>query len=263
MFSTSRVVPALFLLGLTAQGAVADSTLGVGAEYSEGDYGTGETSRSWYIPVDWRYTAGAYSASVTIPWLSVDGSTLVAPGGRPISSSGMGGVGGGGGGSGSTATTHSDSGLGDVVLSGSYQLLSESQNRPWVAATAKVKLGTADETKGLGTGETDYTLQLEAAKGMFSGYAGYSVLGDSATVDYNNVAFAGLALSIPLTASHTLGVDYYTEQAALDGMEDPRQAGIALSGDLEGGKGYALYYRVGLSDSSADSVMGVNFTLPL
>lgn len=261
MFIKKREFFSALILSFGLQSVSADSGYSLGAEYSEGDYGTGETTSAWYIPFGWRYGSGDFSASVTIPYLVVEGSSLVTFDGRPVAPSGMGTGGtGGGGGTTTTATTRTDSGLGDIVLSGSYQLLSESELRPWVAATLKAKLGTADEVKGLGTGENDYTLQLEVAKGMLYGYAGYRLLGDTATLDYNDVAFVGAALNFPLAQSHDLSVEYYTEEAALSGMDDIQEATLSVGGELSRKMNYSLYFTAGLSDSSADSVIGVNFS---
>jgi hypothetical protein len=249
----SAVLSAL-LLAVFAAPVVADSGFSLGAEYSQGDYGTGETTRSWYFPFAWRYRSDDFRASVTVPFVMVDGSSLVSAGGMRLSPSGMGGGMGGG------STTRTASGLGDVLLSGSYLLLNESASRPWLATTAKVKFGTADETRGLGTGENDYSLQLDAGKGLFSGYAGYRMLGDTATVDYNDVAFVGAGLTLPLGKSRDLGVEYYTEEAALDGTDAIQQATLSLSGEASSSLDYSVYYIAGLSDSSADSVIGINFS---
>ena len=252
-----EVLYALFL-GLGLQSASADSGYSLGAEYSEGDYGTGVTSRAWYIPFAWRYGNDDIRASVTVPYLIIEGSSLVTFDGRRISPSGM-GMGGGGSG-GTSSTTRTESGLGDIMLSGSYLLLSEADTRPWVAATAKVKLGTADENKGLGTGENDYAVQLDAGKGVLYGYAGYRVLGDTAAVDYNDVSFIGAELSFPMGKSNTFGIKYYTEQASLDGMDDVREASLSLGGEVSKEMDYSIYYVAGLTDSSADSVIGISLS---
>jgi hypothetical protein len=240
------------------QGAVADTSISLGAEYSEGDYGTGETTTSWYVPFSWRYAGTAFSAAITIPYLSVSGSSLVTFDGRPLAPGGMSGGGGGGG-----STTHTDSGLGDVLLSGGYQLLDGANEGLWMSVRGIVKLGTADAEKGLGSGENDYTVQLEAAMGALSGYTGYTLIGDTDTIDYNDVAFVGVALDFPLGKRHGLGLEYYSEQASLDGMDDVQEATISLGGPVSRGLNYSLYYTAGLSDSSAESLIGVNFSTPM
>lgn len=255
MITTNRFAISAFVLAISTAPVLADSGFSLGAEYSQGDYGTGDTTRSWYFPFAWHYRGGDFRASVTVPFVMVDGSSQVTGGGMRLAPSGMGGGGMGGG-----SSTRIASGLGDVLLSGGYRLLSESASRPWLAATAKVKFGTADETQGLGTGENDYSLQLDAGKGIFSGYAGYRMLGDTATLDYNDVAFVGAALTLPLGKTRNLGVEYYTEEASLSGMDDLQQATLSLNGEMSREMDYSVYFIAGLSDSSADSVIGINFS---
>lgn len=260
MFKSKEVIAAALFAALGLQSAVADTSFSLGAEYSEGDYGTAETTTSWYVPLGMRYASGDFGASITIPYVSVSGSSLLTADGRPIVPMGSGGMGGMGGGGTTTATTRTDAGLGDVVLGASYQLMSEGESRPWVGTSAKVKLGTADESVGLGTGETDYTLQLEVAKGIFYGYAGYTLLGDTVTTDYNDVSFVGAELGFPVAERSTLSIGYYTETASLDGMDDVQEASLSLSGEMGSDLNYSLYYVAGLSDSTADSVVGINIS---
>lgn len=60
--------------------------------------------------------------------------------------------------------------------------------------TGKIKFGTADEDKGLGTGETDVSFQAEAYKSytpqltLFAGL-GHAILGDSEAIPLDNVFF--------------------------------------------------------------------------
>lgn len=260
MSTIKRVTLPLLFLSIASPMALADSGWSIGAEYSEGDYGTTETTTSWYLPVAWRYAQGNVSAGITVPYVSVSGSALVSFDGRPLAPSGTSGGGAGAGAGVPTTTSRSVSGLGDVVLSGGYQLLGGEGDSTWLNIGASAKLGTADEVKGLGSGENDYTLQLEAAKGMLYGFVGYTLIGDTALVDYNDVASMGVALDIPLDNGNNLGLEYFTEQAALDGGEDISQATLSLGGDMDGGFGYSLFYTAGLSDSSADSIIGLNIS---
>lgn len=66
----------------------------------------------------------------------------------------------------------------------------------YVDVTAKVKLCTADEEKGLGTGEMDYALPGEWYKnfehvGLF-GAIGYEVYGDPPGTELDNAVFASI-----------------------------------------------------------------------
>ncbi len=246
----------VMLLAATAQGVAAESSYSVGVEYSSGDYDSGDTTHAWYIPVGWQYYNGRMMAEVTLPWLIVEGSSDVTYDGRRLSGSGM----GSGGGGGTSASSRTASGMGDIIVGAGYLLLPQGASRPQLAARAKVKFGTASVRKGLGTGENDYSLQLDVAQGMFEGLVGYRWLGDTSTVDYNDIAFAGAALTWPLGADYGVRLGYYAEQASLSGSDDVNELTAAFNGRFENRFAYSVYYTAGFTDSSADSVIGASIS---
>ncbi len=142
----------LFALGLLAfaQGALAadagEFSLGVGFNYSSGEYGTSTITEILSIPVIARYDHGPWIFKLTIPYLSISGGTSVVPGiGRVTSSNPKRR---GDGASEATAT-----GLGDIVASATYTAFYNSATTFGVDVTGRVKLGTADRDQGLGTAE--------------------------------------------------------------------------------------------------------------
>jgi hypothetical protein len=94
----------------------------------------------------------------------------------------------------------SESGFGDIDVGLKYRLLDEGA-APALAVMATVKMPTADEAKGLGTGETDYGLKLLASKGFGSVAAhlnlGYTVIGEPDGADWDDVISYGLGVLIP------------------------------------------------------------------
>ncbi|MCR4333225.1 MAG: hypothetical protein NUV34_11075, partial [Sulfuricaulis sp.] len=165
MIMNNHVMPVVFMLCATLlpvphQASAAtdgETSVILGAEYTSGDYGTSSKTKIWYFPVTLRYETDANAASVTVSYLSVEGRGDVV-------------VTGGGMGMGSqtvkrTSTvngTRTDSGFGDVILTGSHKLSGTAASR--IDLTGKIKLGTADETDNLGTGENDYAVQLDFEK---------------------------------------------------------------------------------------------------
>src|SRR3979490_985920 len=83
----------LFALGLLAcaQGALAADTgefsLGVGFNYSSGEYGTSTTTESLSVPIIARYDRGPWIFKLTVPYLSISGGTSVVPGVGRVTSS--------------------------------------------------------------------------------------------------------------------------------------------------------------------------------
>ena len=247
--------------------AAAESNLSVslGGEYTTGSYGTGTDTSIWYFPFWLSYASDVTSFSITVPYLIVEGPGNViptsndTPRGMPPGMGAMqvmrpGGVPPG-------APTSTESGLGDVVLSGSVRLVAEATAQPRVDLTGKIKLATADEEKNLGTGENDYAVQLDLEKGMFFGYVGYRVYGDPPGINLDNVVYGLVGLSRPLDSATRAGVSLYAQQAAAAGTDNQLELNLFLSHQLA--KGYQLrpYAIFGLSDGSPDWGVGVTLAM--
>jgi hypothetical protein len=230
-----------------------------GAEYTEGDYGTDITTSTWYVPFTLGYSGEDYALSITVPFISVSGSAEVT-GVSSSSFSGKGGMKGGGSSTNTTTTsteTRTDSGLGDVILKGSYQLLAETQDRPLLGVTGKVKFGTASKHDNLGTGETDYSLQLDMAKGPLDGFIGYMWLGDTSSMNYDDIAFGAIAYTLPLNSKWRMRAEYYAEQAATSGDDPVQELNVGFLRPLSEKQNLKLYLIKGFSDSSPDWGAGV------
>ena len=247
--------------------AAADGSLSVslGGEYTTGSYGTGTDTSIWYFPFWLSYDTGVTSFSVTVPYLIVDGPGNViptsndtprgmAPGMGAMQVMRPGGVPPG-------TSSRTESGLGDVVLSGSVRLVAEAAAQPRVDLTGKIKLATADEDKNLGTGENDFAVQLDLEKGMFFGYVGYRVYGDPPGINLDNVFYGLVGLSRPLDSANHAGVSLYTQQAAAADADQQLELNLFLSHQIS--KGYLLrpYAIFGLSDGSPDWGVGVTLAL--
>ncbi|MFO7594314.1 MAG: hypothetical protein R6X15_09765 [Pseudomonadota bacterium] len=254
-FALTAVAAALTLI-LPAV-SQAGFSLTSGAEYTRGDYGTDTDTSIWYVPFTMGYAGENSFFSVTVPYVYVDGSTEVT-GVRSTQLPGMGGA------KQDTTTTtieeRTDDGLGDIQLRASYQLLGETANRPWLGVTGKVKLGTADEDKYLGTGENDYSVQLDMAKGPVDGYIGYLVLGDTDTNDYDNAFFGAVGYTISAKRNWKVRPEFYAEQEVLNDVDPVREFSVTFSTPLESNRRVNLYLIKGLSDSSPDWGAGVMVT---
>src|SRR5438552_18176350 len=150
-------------LGLLAfaQGALAadagEFSLGVGFNYSTGEYGTSTTTEILSIPIVARYDHAPWIFKLSIPYLSISGGTSVVPGiGRVTSSNPKRR---GGGASEATAT-----GLGDIVASATYTTFYNSVTTFGVDLTGSVTLRTADRDQALGTGANDYGMPPDQYK---------------------------------------------------------------------------------------------------
>jgi hypothetical protein len=232
-----------------------DYTFTVGAEYTSGKYGADIDTTMQQIPFILGYTTEQYAWSITVPYVRISGSedvTFSSSTKSPMFS---------------TTTTsnveHTDSGLGDITLSGTYQIQDETKVKPWLAVTGKIKLGTADETKQLGTGENDYSVQLEIAKKAVHAFAGYKIIGDTSTVNFNDIMFGAVGITIPLNKDWTSVAEFYTEQASVSGVDNIQEVNLSLSKSLKDKKKFNMYIIKGLTDSSHDWGAGISMSYPL
>lgn len=230
----------------------------LGAEYTSGDYGTSSKTKIWYFPVTLRYETDVNAASVTVSYLSVEGQGDVV-------------VGGGGMGMGAqpvkrTTTqtgTRTNSGFGDVILTGSHKLSGTASSR--IDLTGRIKFGTADETDNLGTGENDYSVQLDfekdAAGNTVYGSAGYKILGDPPGTDYRNVFYGSIGFSHKLDAVRAAGITFDAQQAALAGSSGQSELTFYLSDKLDRKTRLTGYVLKGLTNGSPDWGLGVTLAI--
>ncbi len=121
--------------------------VGTGVDYSRGDYDEDVDTEMIYVPFTVTYLFDQFAPTptsrdqlelkVSVPYLDVEGALEA----------------------GAEDSTR-EKGIGDIQLGVSYLYYPE---RTWLPASElgfRVKIPTADEDRGLGTGKTDYTLQL-------------------------------------------------------------------------------------------------------
>ena len=256
---SSRIAVACLaaLSGLAAPAAVlaADSafSLGVGAEYTTGDYGGDESIDEVYVPVTAIYDAGRVSFRLTVPFLSVrapEGTIIEGPDGQPIVGEGP-------------RTT--ESGLGDVVAAVTVlDVLRSSSGNVALDLTGKVKFGTADEEKGLGTGEQDYTLQADLFRfyDRFTaiGTAGYTFRGDPQGVNIDDAFFASLGGTYAVSSTVRCGAFYDFREAAYPGNDDLHEVSVFASTRVSDAWRLQGYLLAGFTDSSPEWGLGLTAT---
>lgn len=248
-----------------AEGAYS---IGLGADYSSGDYGTDSTATLWSLPLSLTYKADNWGWGITVPYLILrsNGNVVVGAGGMIGTGTGVttgGGPGGGGGMTTTSTATTTESGLGDITLRGTVELVEEGDVMPWLGVTLKAKFATADKEKFLGTGENDYAAQLEMAKGIVDGYVGYKYLGDPDYVDFNNVAYGALAITHAQANKTFYTLEGYLEQPAIDGGDPKRELSFILQHNFDSGRRISGYLLKGFSDTSPDWGAGVGLKFPM
>ena len=259
MFAKSLAV-GMMLLGPVVARADDGLGFGTGIEYSTGKYGNTQSTDITYIPATLSYASGRAAFGLTLSYISITGpGGVIQSFGRiasPGSPMGGGGMHYGMSGQGSTQTTTTNSGMGDVVTSAAYRLYAaESMS---LDVVGKIKFGTADANKGLGTGKNDYAAQFDGhfrlgdADTLFA-TAGYKIVGAPAGIATNNVAYGTLGLDHLLDGDTRIGAMYNAAQSAFATGAALREVDAYVSQNVSSDTMLQFVLLKGLSDGSPDS----------
>lgn len=210
MKSTFKKI-ALLSLFSSVQPALADEpqlTFTTGADYSSGKYGQSEKTNITYTPLIAKYETGRWTLKLTVPWIEIDGPGGVSADNRIVTGTNI------------SNKRVIESGLGDIVASATYSAIQLSKQRIYIDIGAKTKLPTASTSKGLGTGEIDYTLFADIYKMIdkvtIFGTTGYKVLGDPDGVNLRNVWFGSLGTVYKFDKKNSAGAMIDIRQATSD-----------------------------------------------
>jgi hypothetical protein len=259
-------VAALAFFAGSAFAADGELSLGVGFNYSEGDYGTGADTEIVSIPVTARYEVERWVLKLTVPWIRVSGPANVIPGVGQVSNTnpqGRGrGAGGGAAAAATTTTTGTESGLGDIVASATYGAYYDKAARFGVDVTGKIKFGTADEDKGLGTGEHDVALLVEPFKSFdrttVFGSVGYHMLGASDFLATNDIWSWSIGASHRLDERNSVGAAYDWRERASSGAGNLSEVTFFWSHRLDRQWKAQAYVLKGFSNGSPDWGIGAS-----
>ncbi|NNF41125.1 MAG: hypothetical protein HKN64_07080 [Woeseiaceae bacterium] len=221
-----------------------------GFEVSSGTYGGSEDIEDLYVPMTARVDYERLSFALTVPYLSVRapaGTIVTSPGDEPVSGAGQ-------------LTT--ESGLGDIIASvTAFDVFYSARHDISLDLTGQLKLGTADDSKGLGTGEQDFTLRADLLKFYdrvtLMGSAGYKLRGDPAGLDLENTALGSVGGVYSISRASRVGLVYDYRESALQGGDAVSEVSVFLSRRLNDAWRVQVYGFTGFGDSSADWGAGI------
>lgn len=217
------------------------------ANYETGEYGTSTRTDTFYMPVTVKRYLNEGDLSVIIPYIiQTGGSEVITIDGTVFQ-----------------VTTApgpdvTNSGLGDLVLRGSYYLFSESREVPFdLNLTAKIKVPTADESKGFGTGEFDTGVGLEFAKTLSSGFTGYldiyyTAIGDPPGVDFEDRVFFDVGFSRMLSPGWALSAFYEESTQLLKSKTNLRDFLVCFEFKADSRTKIFFSATLGLTETSPD-----------
>ncbi len=226
------------------------------AIYEEGKYGTDTRTETLYLPMSVKRYFDMGDVTLTAPYIAqrsssqftiVDGTVVRKQGG-------------------STAVT-TNSGIGDVILKGSVYILQEYKKGPLdVTLVGKIKFPTADESKGLGTGEFDETIGLEFSKALYPAWTGffdlyYTFIGKPSGSDFRDKFSFDIGASKKITPELTGSVFFEESTPIVSGTPDLRDIMGYLEYRVTKEFGILAGVDLGMTSSSPDYgiTAGVNY----
>ena len=259
-YPRGRVIPALplfILLGATLMGGGAGAATRTDFRflpaYFSGDYGTGIDTSIVNLPMILVVSSERQEFRVTVPYLSIRTSEPVLYLNGEVIAPAPGG---------STA----ESGLGDVLVQDEIFFLQGTARRPWVSGILRIKLPTADEAKGLGSGEPDFgagvaVIQpLGHAWNMIGSWM-HIARGDPAGLDFRDTSWLTLGVHRSLSDRSSWHAFYDRRQSVIEGNPDLADCSLGYDRTLSRGVSLRSAAFVGLSDTAEDFGFSLGFSV--
>ncbi|HWA85612.1 MAG TPA: hypothetical protein VG710_05270 [Opitutus sp.] len=227
--------------------------LGTGFDYSSGDYGFNQNTEVFSVPVNLAYEERSWAIRATLPFLTIKGpATIVAGSATESPATGSAGAPG-------RPVSSSQSGLGDLLVSGTYHV-NPVPGELNFDVTGRLKFPTADKDKGLGTGETDFYAQADLYQsfGAITPFAsvGYRFLGSNATYPLKDGLYASAGVSFRTSPTSVIGgaLDWRTKIIA--GAQDATDALVFLSTNPNDRWNLLGYLLVGFNNAAPNYGLG-------
>jgi hypothetical protein len=220
--------------------------LGSGFNYSRGDYGFSQDTELWSVPLNLSYDIPRWALKSSFSYLTVKGPANVATGTTPSPGP-------------ARPTSAKQSGLGDTSLSATYHA-NPVPGELNVDFTARVKLPTGDDDKGLGTGETDYYLQTDVnqtfGKVTLIATAGYRFMGSNEVTRLKDGLYAMAGAAYRLTDKTVAGAAYDWHSKIIEGSDNAHNLLAFVATNPNDRWNLLAYGLMGFNDASPEIALG-------
>jgi len=231
--------------------AEPELSLSAGFDYTTGDYGQAADTDMVYLPFTVRYKTDEFNVWLTVPYLWVDGPGGVTRDLGPVRQT-------------TSSTTHTESGIGDVIAGLRYGVYADARQGLLVDVTGKIKFATADADKGLGTGENDYSLQVDLYQRWHQytliATLGYTRVGDPPDINLDDRIYHSLGVARKLSETTQAGILLDASGEAFSFDYDREEFFGYISHRLDRQRKVQYYALYGLEEASPDVGFGVILT---
>ena len=221
--------------------------------YSSGDFGLPGGTRVITLPATFAVISDRQEFRLTVPYLSVTSERPVMLVGDEV----IGRTGGGG---------STESGPGDMVAEEEHYLLVGGGSRPWLSILLTLKLPTADESKGLGTGRPDAGTGLGLIQPLGSrwhllGETRYLVRGNPRGLDLRDTLWLSFGLQRRVSGGGSASLSYERRNSVLEDRPDIAKLVLAYDQGLARRVNLRATFFLGLSDTAEDYGLGIGFSV--
>lgn len=237
--------------GLFAQPAeiaapTSSVSVSTGVDYSRGDYGFPTDTEVISAPLELAYETKSWIWRANFSWLNIKGPAAIV-----------------GAGAAARPTANSESGVGDVYLGATYRT-GAAVGEINFDSTVRVKLPTASESRGLGTGKTDVYGQVDAYRtfGNTTPFVsvGYRVLGDNATYQLHDGVYTSGGVHFRTSPSTVITAAVSWGERLIAGGSNTSDGMIALTHDVDSRWRLMGYALKGFTNASPDFGAGARLT---
>ncbi len=221
----------------------------VGGYVARGDFGEDQPTTLAMVPVTATVKTATSQWKLTVPFITIEGPGNID--GRLTDTL--------------ETQTERHSGLGDIALQGKWLGPFQRSVHSWIDFGAKIKLPSADENRGLGTGSTDLSLFVEGLTPLGTSYlatsGGYRWRDSSNTrnTDLRDNGFAGVAWFRSFSSIHQLGIMFDWKEASVIDQPPAREWSFYHRYQLGKGRSITSLLTLGTTASSFDYLAGISY----
>ncbi len=199
-------------------------SLSSGIDYSSGKYGDHKSTDILVGLTSLGVTTGDFMFTASVPYLTITGPAyvVVGPEGVPVLVSPRPGT-----------DSAARSGWGDLNLGATYTLPSRDLDDFEVAVTMRTKIATADASKGLSTGATDFAFYVDVSRqfdnwGPFVNF-GYRVPGKPSFYSFDDAPSFSVGTSVSLANDLVAIASYDFDGSISSSLADAQQIFASIS----------------------------------